>query len=410
VTGATTTIRQFSNLSDMCMFVVSPQNNRWYFHYEGSGQFGGSSETLGFCSSQLERCGDNVVQGANGETCDDGNLSNGDGCSATCHTEACGNGFLEIGEQCDDGNVISGDGCRGDCHVEGCGDGIVQAPETCDDNNIVSGDGCNSLCIVEACGNQFIEPNETCDDGNTTNGDGCSSLCRLEACGNNVTDFGEECDDGNQINADGCNSNCESEFCGDGIVQSTLNEDCDDGNLINGDGCDATCLLIKVTLPYLENFDDGIAQQFLFESEDNISWQVDTARFTSATRSLYMGNPITHTYEDGTEVVDNSALTPFFDVPVTGADVSFQLFQATEGGIFFDEFSVVIFDGNQNAIETVLQRSQTTGGAFIPVTFQIPSNLAGLALRIGFFFTSKDAFQNNFEGIYIDDLRIEAAP
>jgi fibro-slime domain-containing protein len=33
------------------------------------------------------RCGDDVIQGANGEQCDDGNATSGDGCSSTCQAE-----------------------------------------------------------------------------------------------------------------------------------------------------------------------------------------------------------------------------------------------------------------------------------------------------------------------------------
>ena len=44
------------------------------------------------------------------EQCDDGNLVDGDGCSATCQRE-CGNGVVDYGESCDDGNGTAGDGC-----------------------------------------------------------------------------------------------------------------------------------------------------------------------------------------------------------------------------------------------------------------------------------------------------------
>lgn len=51
--------------------------------------------------------------------------------------------------------------------------------ETCDDGNMVDGDGCNSKCILE-CGNKVLDGQETCDDGNVKDGDGCSSSCSLE--------------------------------------------------------------------------------------------------------------------------------------------------------------------------------------------------------------------------------------
>jgi len=68
----------------------------------------------------LGACGDGVLQA--GEECDDGNTADGDGCSATCTTEAvagvCGDGTLNTGEECDDGNTTDGDGCSATCTTE----------------------------------------------------------------------------------------------------------------------------------------------------------------------------------------------------------------------------------------------------------------------------------------------------
>lgn len=94
-------------------------------------------------------CGDTVRD--DGEQCDDGNLSNGDGCSNACSLERCGNGTVDAWEQCDDGNTRSGDGCSGICRIEFCGDTVTQSDigEQCDDGNGLSGDGCSSLCKSE---------------------------------------------------------------------------------------------------------------------------------------------------------------------------------------------------------------------------------------------------------------------
>lgn len=62
------------------------------------------------------KCGDNSVDA--GEECDDGNLSNGDGCNDLCQTVICGNGIVEPGEMCDDSNTDNGDGCNEDCNIE----------------------------------------------------------------------------------------------------------------------------------------------------------------------------------------------------------------------------------------------------------------------------------------------------
>jgi cysteine-rich repeat protein len=68
--------------------------------------------------------------------------------------------------------------------------------EQCDDGNTIDGDGCSALCIKEYCGDGVIQGTEECDDANNDNGDGCSSYCKTEDCGDLVvqTELGEECD------------------------------------------------------------------------------------------------------------------------------------------------------------------------------------------------------------------------
>ena len=69
-------------------------------------------------------CGDGKVNGTAGEQCDDGNLTDGDGCDSNCKPTACGNGIQTAGEACDDGNVADGDGCDSNCTITGCGNGV----------------------------------------------------------------------------------------------------------------------------------------------------------------------------------------------------------------------------------------------------------------------------------------------
>lgn len=52
--GNTSIVASFTNLSDLASFTVSPSNNRWYFHYENSGEFGGDSETLGSADAEID--------------------------------------------------------------------------------------------------------------------------------------------------------------------------------------------------------------------------------------------------------------------------------------------------------------------------------------------------------------------
>ena len=134
----------------------------------------------------------------------------------------CGNGVVEDGETCDDGNTIDGDGCSKNCQTESsdkpddpfvahvtpnpgpetaCNDGAHEAGEVCDPiysyamngdtkdirRCIVTDEG---KCVLESiegknnCGNGILDEGEECDDGNWAKGDGCSDKCKLEDANN----------------------------------------------------------------------------------------------------------------------------------------------------------------------------------------------------------------------------------
>ncbi len=225
-------------------------------------------------------CGDGIINraftpmgGTVTEQCDDGGTDPGDGCSATCQIETCGNGVTEMinGEQCDDGNTNDLDGCRNNCQSPRCGDGVASMSEACDTNG--NSQTCNADCTVPACGdgkvNTMFTPTggtapEACDDGGTAPGDGCSALCRIETCGNGITEMvnGEECDDGNTTDTDNCRNNCQAARCGDGVVdvQAPGIEACD--TVVNTAGCDSDCTVPMcndtiVNAPAGEQCEDG---------------------------------------------------------------------------------------------------------------------------------------------------------
>ncbi|MBX7196751.1 MAG: DUF4215 domain-containing protein [Sandaracinaceae bacterium] len=74
-----------------------------------------------------------------------------------------------------------------------CGDGTPTLPETCDDGNVTPGDGCSADCAAEngylcsgapsqcavICGDARVVGAEACDDGNCDAADGCDH-CRVE--------------------------------------------------------------------------------------------------------------------------------------------------------------------------------------------------------------------------------------
>ena len=78
-------------------------------------------------------CGNGVPE--TGEACDDGNVTDGDGCDSNCTATACGNGIVTAGEECEDGNTIDSDACVA-CQDAVCGDGFVRAGvELCGDSS-----------------------------------------------------------------------------------------------------------------------------------------------------------------------------------------------------------------------------------------------------------------------------------
>jgi MYXO-CTERM domain-containing protein len=147
---------------------------------------------------------------------------------------SCGNAERTPGEACDDGNTSDGDGCSGRCEVEPgwacfapegeasmcertCGDGLVQAPgEECDDgdaNSDTAADACRTRCVRAHCGDHVIDTGETCDDGalnSDTQADACRTRCEPGSCGDGVVDSGERCDPGGgPRNPDDCVSRCD---------------------------------------------------------------------------------------------------------------------------------------------------------------------------------------------------------
>lgn len=141
--------------------------------------------------------------------------------------------------------AIHAAGAAGVCVDPVCGDGARQGDEECDDGNLTEEDGCENDCTL-SCGNGTQGGDEECDDGNREDDDGCDSNCTTTRCGNGVVTSGEACDDGNGIDGDGCDRNCTWTACGNGIRTANTGEQCDDGNLASGDGCQSDCRITPI--------------------------------------------------------------------------------------------------------------------------------------------------------------------
>lgn len=150
--------------------------------------------------------------------------------------------FVGPGESCDDGNAVDGDGCGNDCALESCGNGVVDVGEDCDDGNASNSDECLNTCVMPFCGDGYLHVGEEeCEDDKFSNFDDCTNECLVATCGDGYTWANvEQCDDGNTSNSDECLNSCEEAACGDGHIRVGL-EECDDGNIVDDDGCDVNC-------------------------------------------------------------------------------------------------------------------------------------------------------------------------
>lgn len=266
---------------------------------------------------QTVMCGDGTIDDDT-EECDDGNLQMQDGCSLcrvdprhacigapsvcaaigaprqveTVPTEVlCGNGIID-GETCDDGNVTDGDGCTSTCSVEqgyACG-GQPSACETirATGEPQVRATTTQSTARAEDTPRAAATSASSSEEGMTNDpalpaavlpGATRPSLRQLREeglrnrdttpfvwqpssldalrCGDGLVTGKEQCDDGALQDGDGCGRGCTIEpgyrcggeptdcrySCGDGMTNDA--ETCDDGNSASGDGCSRECLIEK---------------------------------------------------------------------------------------------------------------------------------------------------------------------
>ncbi len=178
------------------------------------------------------KCGDGKVNFP--EQCDGGEAGV-TGCSENCK--------VQIGYKCD--------GEPSTCEETVCGDGVTEGAETCDEGDVIPGDGCSPTCQHEPscvngqgctseCGDglrmQFKDgkPYEECDDGNLIDGDGCSSSCEKEE--------GYEC---NPAPCEMINGSCVMRVP---VVYRDFKDTFVDMFNEGEEGCDATTGLVAVNL------------------------------------------------------------------------------------------------------------------------------------------------------------------
>ena len=151
----------------------------------------------GAACTQSGQCASTYCNPA-GNTCAclvDGDCGTGQLCTTAhaCIDGGCGNAIIERTESCEDGNVVAGDGCSPNCLFE-LGQPCTSAEEcesvacsgvcVCNEHSDcgMTGAVCREAsCVTPACGDGFVDPGEECDDGNSSSSDVCSNTCQQQS-------------------------------------------------------------------------------------------------------------------------------------------------------------------------------------------------------------------------------------
>ena len=251
----------------------------------GSVQPGGA-----ICRADCTFCGDGTVQAADGEQCDDGNNTSGDGCSATCQTELCqikvdkqvscdGVTWADAGLELNNEDGTNGVSCpkngpvfvryqlqnTGAVNVANCtvgesnaqiapGGTVLTAPSLLAGAGVGPTSPLNPQCTDALAASEPDSATASCECQVSQGGpltatatDTAQIVCQ-SVCGDGIVDPGETCDPPGtpEPNGNVCRADCT--FCGDGITQP--GEACDPNNpadpVTAAGRCSTTCTVLSI--------------------------------------------------------------------------------------------------------------------------------------------------------------------
>ena len=170
------------------------------------------------------------------------------------------------------------------------------------------------------------------------------------------------------------------------------------------------------------NFDDGTLMGFTVTpapATSPVIWQVDGGRHAEGTHSLYFGHSppsadlASRYYSDFQNVVGGEVTSPDVMLP-TGQGklcVKFSVFKDTENSREkYDQLYLRVLPPSPAAPELVWQSGKDaylgeTFGMFVNFSADL-TPYAGSTIKLQFAFDSFDGFQNIYEGVYVDAIKV----
>ena len=138
------------------------------------------------------------------------------------------------------------------------------------------------------------------------------------------------------------------------------------------------------------------------------TWSVSNRRAANGTSSLYFGDPTGGTYGVGARAAGRATTAPIDGPPGAPLELSFELWLDTEETDGFDHLRVLVDRGAGGQAVEIWSSDAiggTTHGEFLPVVIDL-SQVTSAGMRIVFEFDSVDDIINDFEGAYVDAVRV----
>jgi len=200
-------------------------------------------------------------------------------------------------------------------------------------------------------------------------------------------------------------------------------DSCEDGDPCTENRCvDGACtaapvpagICCEMDTLFEETFDGGGESQVTMASQGAVGWHVLATRNTSPPTAAYFGDPGKMSY-DAQERVTGTALLPPVALPqYRQAQLSMRMMALVERNLMYDlvfvEADVLAADGTIAETRELMSKVDLPAAAYDEFALIVldMDGLEGQTVRIRITFDSVDHSNNNYEGLWIDDIKVVA--